>query len=130
MQAVMTRNLIDEEMRYRLIRKIEANPQVSQRELARELGISLGKVNYCLKALIEVGLIKVGNFAKAPNKRDYAYCLTPAGAKEKAAITLRYLSLKQQQYDKLTQEIELLKKEVESKSQNASSSYQCEQPKR
>jgi EPS-associated MarR family transcriptional regulator len=108
----MTRNLIDEEMRYRLIRKIEANPQVSQRELARELGISLGKVNYCLKALIEVGLIKAGNFVRASNKRDYAYCLTAAGVKEKAAMTRRFLETKQQQYDQLKREIEQLKKDI------------------
>lgn len=108
----MSRSAIDEETRYRLIKKIETNPDISQRELASELGISLGKVNYCLKALINIGLVKAGNFARASNKTDYAYCLTPAGVKEKAAMTIRFLERKQQQFDQLKKEIEQLKGEV------------------
>jgi EPS-associated MarR family transcriptional regulator len=114
----MTPRLIDDETRYRLIKQIEKTPEISQRELAAELGLSLGKVNYCLKALIGVGLIKAGNFARSSNKVGYAYFLTPAGAKEKAAMTIRFLEAKQQQYDMLRKEIELLKKEIAERDEN------------
>lgn len=109
---VMQRKVLDEETRYRLIKKIEANPQLSQRELAKELGISLGKVNYVLKALVDVGWVKAGNFARSANKVGYAYCLTPIGIKEKAEITKRFLIAKQEQYEMLKREIEDLELEA------------------
>lgn len=108
----MQNTVIDNETHYWLLKKIEANPKISQRELAKELGISLGKVNYCLKALVNVGLVKVGNFVRSNNKSGYAYSLTPAGVKEKTAVTLRFLKYKQKQYEQLRLEIEKLKKEA------------------
>jgi EPS-associated MarR family transcriptional regulator len=84
----------------------------SQRQLAEELGFSLGKLNYCLPALIDKGLVKAENFRQAKNKRRYIYQLTPAGLKEKAAVTLRFLKQKQKEYEKIKLELEQLKKEV------------------
>ncbi len=103
---------LNDEVRLRLLRKLAENPNASQRELAQALGISLGKVNYCLKALISVGWIKVGNFAKSNNKIKYAYVLTPDGIKEKSKITARFLKYKQNQYELLKAEIESLQREI------------------
>lgn len=103
---------INDETRVRILRLVAENPNASQRELAEELGISLGKLNYCLKALIGVGWIKAGNFARSTNKIGYAYVLTPSGIKEKSQITARFLKFKQDQYELLKQEIEVLIKEV------------------
>jgi EPS-associated MarR family transcriptional regulator len=103
---------LDDEIRYRLIKIIESNPNISQRDLAEQLGISLGKANYCLKALIDVGWIKVGNFARSKKKLGYAYTLTPAGIKEKAVVTIRFLRAKQEQYERLKKEIVDLKLEA------------------
>lgn len=109
----MENPVIDEETRYRLIQKIEINPEVSQRELAAELGVSLGKVNYCLKAMINVGWVKAGNFVRSNRKLGYAYVLTPAGLKEKTRITARFLKNKQMQYELLRAEIAKLEVELE-----------------
>lgn len=103
---------MDEEIHYRLMRALERNPRLSQRELARELGISLGKANYCLKALIEKGLVKARNFSSNPNKMGYAYILTPSGIEEKASITMRFLRRKVDEYERLEREIEHLRREV------------------
>ena len=103
---------MDDELRYRLLKHIEKNPEQSQRELAKTVGISLGKTNFCLRALVDVGLVKVENFAKSKNKLNYAYILTPKGISEKAAVTMRFLSSKQKQYRELEKEIEALKKET------------------
>jgi EPS-associated MarR family transcriptional regulator len=84
----------------------------SQRQLAEELGFSLGKLNYCLKALIDKGLVKAENFRQAKNKRRYIYQLTPAGLKEKAAVTVKFLKQKQNEYEQIKQEINQLQKEV------------------
>ncbi|HEY7772618.1 MAG TPA: MarR family EPS-associated transcriptional regulator [Marinagarivorans sp.] len=108
----MSDPVITDEVRLQLLRKLEADPNLSQRELAGELGVSLGKVNYCIKALAQVGWIKAGNFARSKNKAGYAYLLTPKGVAEKAALTTRFLEYKQKQYDSLKQEIEELKLEV------------------
>jgi len=105
---------LDEDARYRAIKKIEENPELTQRELANELGISLGKVNYILKALIAVGWVKVDNFARSRSKAGYAYLLTPKGVVEKAKLTSKFLEAKQQQYIALQAEIEKLRDEVES----------------
>lgn len=91
------------------MRLIEVNPSVSQREIARSLGISLGAVNYCLSALIDVGFVKVRNFRASNNKRRYAYIQTPKGAAEKAALTADFLQRKVREYEALKAEIESLR---------------------
>ena len=101
-----------EETRYRLLKLLNENPNLSQRQLADETGVSLGKVNYCLKALIKTGLIKVGNFRRSNNKVAYAYLLTPKGVTAKAKITVDFLKRKQHEYESLIQEIEVLKQEA------------------
>jgi len=104
--------MLDESTRYRLLKLLEANPGLSQRELAKELGISLGKVNFCLSALIEKGLLKASNFRNTKNKLAYMYLLTPAGVEEKARVTIRYLKLKMQEYENLRTEIDELRHEA------------------
>ncbi|MEW6712397.1 MAG: MarR family EPS-associated transcriptional regulator [Candidatus Riflebacteria bacterium] len=101
-----------EEIDCNLIKAIAETPALPQRRLAEQLGCSLGKINYCLKALIEKGLIKVENFYNNENKRSYAYKLTPAGVEEKARLTVRFLRRKMQEYDRLKDEIIELQKEV------------------
>lgn len=108
----MKNDAVPEETRLQLMRLLEQNSDLSQRELAKQMGVSLGKVNYCLKALVAVGWVKAGNFARSSNKAGYAYALTPAGLKQKAALTVRFLECKQQQYDLLKREIEQLRQEV------------------
>jgi len=96
----------------RLMRLIGGNPQVSQRQLARQLGLSVGKVNYLLKALVERGMVKAHNFRSNDHKANYAYYLTPAGMFAKAAMTRRFLARKLEEYDALRAEIEALQSEV------------------
>ena len=103
-----------DELRLRVLRALEANPELSQRELAKELGVSLGGVNYALKALVERGFVKVGNFHKLGNKAAYLYILTPLGVAEKASLTAAFLRRKLEEYEVLRQEIESLKGEVDS----------------
>ena len=102
------------EVRYRVMRAIEQNPNLSQRDLARELGISLGGVNYCIKALIEKGAVKVENFRASDSKLRYAYILTPDGISEKARMTGRFLQRKMREYDALKAEIDGLRREMDS----------------
>jgi EPS-associated MarR family transcriptional regulator len=104
-------NLESEEV-LRLLREINKSPEMTQRELSSSLGISLGKVNFLLNALIDKGHIKVDNFKKSNNKSAYLYFLTPKGAEEKARITYRFLRRKLREYDELEQEIRRLKQEV------------------
>lgn len=106
------RGRLNDEIHFRLLRVLESNPEISQRELARHLGVSLGKANYCLKALIDKGLIKVRNFGNNPNKLAYAYLLTPRGVEEKARITVHFLRRKVAEYEALEREIEQLRREV------------------
>ena len=96
----------------KVLRQIEANPEITQRELAQELGVSLGKANYCLKALIDRGWVKVNNFKNSSNKAAYAYLLTPSGLEEKAKITVRFLKQRMKDYEQLKQEIAELEAEV------------------
>ncbi|RHX91295.1 MarR family EPS-associated transcriptional regulator [Leptospira yasudae] len=103
---------MDDALRHKLLRILEENPEVNQREISEILGISLGKVNYCLKALMDKGWIKAKNFKNSKNKLAYAYFLTPMGIEEKARITVRYLKVKMQEYEHIRKEIEELKKEV------------------
>lgn len=100
-----------EETHFKVMRLLEANPDLTQRELAKELGLSVGGLNYCLKALIEKGLVKMKNFANSKNKFGYVYVLTPTGMAEKAAITQRFLQRKMDEYEALKVEIEALKAE-------------------
>ena len=102
-----------EEIQYKVIKLIEQDPEISQRDLSRELGVSLGKVNYCLKALVDKGWVKVGNFRNSENKLAYAYILTPHGAAEKARITVRFLRRKVNEYETIRAEIEELRREVD-----------------
>ncbi len=88
-----------------LLRKIKNKPESSQRELAEELGFSLGKLNYCLKALKAKGLIKMSNFKKNPDKINYIYVLTPRGISEKTKLTINFMRLKMKEYDELKNEI-------------------------
>jgi EPS-associated MarR family transcriptional regulator len=95
------------------MRALEERPEVSQRELARELGLSLGKTNYCLRALIEKGWVKARNFRDSGNKLAYAYVLTPSGLRAKASATLEFLVRKQREFAALEAEIERLRLEVD-----------------
>lgn len=97
----------------RVLRVLEATPSLSQRDLAAQTGMSLGSLNYCLKALMAKGLVKMQNFARSSNKFGYAYVLTPIGIVEKAAMTYRFLHRKQQEYAALHAEIEQLQKEID-----------------
>jgi EPS-associated MarR family transcriptional regulator len=104
-------NLTDE-LRYQLLRRLEQNPALTQRELAKELGISLGKANYCIKALIEKGWVEVDNFPHNQNKLGCVYLLTPRGLEEKTIVTLSFLKRKQQECKDLVAELEALHQEV------------------
>ena len=101
-----------QEAHFRVLRLLEGNPQMNQRDLAAAAGVSLGKTNYCINALLEKGLIKVQNFKSSKRKLAYAYLLTPAGIAEKAALTQRFLTRKMEEYDALKAEIDQLKQEA------------------
>ena len=101
-----------DELRLRILRLLEKHPEMSQREIARELGVSLGGVNYALKALIERGFVKAGNFGRSTNKSAYLYLLTPAGIAQKSALAATFLSRKLEEYEVLKREIKALKQEV------------------
>ena len=104
--------MLSDEYRYKILKRLEANPEISQRELAGELGISLGRVNYCIQALVEKGLVKANNFRNSKNKKGYAYLLTPRGIEDKAKITLEFLKIKLAEHEALTKEIKTLRKEA------------------
>ena len=101
-----------DEIQLRVLRLLQANPQMTQREMAEALGVSLGKTNFCIKALFQRGLIKLHNFQNSRHKLAYSYFLTPAGIAEKSAITARFLRLKMAEYERLRDEIESLQHEV------------------
>lgn len=103
---------LQEDTAFRVMRLLEENPDLTQRELADRLGISVGGLNYCLKALMQKGLVKMKNFANSKNKFGYAYVLTPMGLAEKAALTTQFLQRKIQEYEALKAEIDALKVEV------------------
>jgi len=106
------RSKVQEDVRFRVLRLLHDNPELSQRDLAEAVGISNGSAHYLLSALLDKGLIKLGNFTAAQDKRRYAYILTPTGIAEKAAITKRFLERKIQEYDALKAEIEALRDEL------------------
>ena len=103
--------LFKDEEYFNIIRKISKDSNISQREISTELGISLGKVNYCLRALKEKGFIKIKNFKKSENKMKYFYILTPKGISEKTKITIRFMKQKIREYDELKKEIKKHNKE-------------------
>lgn len=105
--------MFDDTTSYGLLKTLEHNPSLSQRDLAKRLGISLGKVNFCLNALVEKGCLKVNNFRNSDNKLAYAYLLTPRGVEEKARITVHFLQYKMQEYEQLRAEIKALKREAQ-----------------
>ena len=101
------------DIRLDLLRRLESNPKYTQRELSQEMGVSLGKVNYCIKKLTEKGLIKLTNFTHNPNKMGYAYLLTPSGIEEKSRLTFSFLKRKIVEYEILKKEINALQLESE-----------------
>jgi|SRR6266480_2582607 len=103
---------LDEEIRYRLLKYLGEHPEATQRELARELGMSLGKANYCLKALMRKGWVKARNFRNSKKKAAYLYILTPTGIEEKVNVTSDFLRRRVVEYDLLSKEIERLTAEV------------------
>ena len=107
--------MLDEATHYSLLKTLEENPGLSQRELAKQLGVSLGKVNYCLNKLIEKGSLKINNFRNSQNKMAYAYLLTPQGIELKARMTVQFLKRKMQEYERLRAEIEALQREAAEK---------------
>lgn len=104
--------MLTDEYRYKILNLVQAKPEISQRELAKNLGISLGKANFCLKALMEIGLLKATNFRNSKNKLAYMYLLTPNGVEEKSRITMRFLKAKMQEYELLKAEINQLMQET------------------
>ena len=104
--------MLDDETHYKVLRLLEANPSASQRDVAQELGVSLGKVNFCVKALVEKGLIKVANFKNCHNKAAYMYLLTPRGIELKSKLAVRFLRQKVREYEALQAEIRLLRREA------------------
>jgi len=101
------------EERLKLIRLIERNPAITQRELAQALGVSVGKTNYLLRALVEKGLVKMRSFKSSDNKAKYLYYLTPGGMEEKMRLTYHFLRRKTEEYERLQAEIEFLEKDIE-----------------
>jgi EPS-associated MarR family transcriptional regulator len=103
----------NQDIRLDLLRKLESNPEFTQRELSRGMGVSLGKVNYCMKKLTEKGWVKLTNFSHNPNKMGYAYLLTPSGIEEKSRLTFSFLKRKLIEYEVLKKEINALQLESE-----------------
>lgn len=100
-----------EEIQLQVLRAIDLNPELTQRQLANILGVSLGKAHYCVKALVDKGLVKMGNFSHSQKKLGYAYLLTPKGMKSKAALAAHFLERKMAEYEELRQEIECAAKD-------------------
>jgi len=104
--------VLNDENRYKLLKLLHENPEMNQREIASALGLSLGKANFCLRALIEKGWIKVGNFSRSSNKKAYVYLLTLKGIEEKTQVTKEFLARKEKEYEELRAEIEDLQNEA------------------
>ena len=105
--------MLSDEMRYKLLKLLDANPRLSQRDVARELDISLGRVNYCLQALVRKGWIKASRFTNSRNKAAYMYLLTPRGMEAKMRLTFEFLRIKLREYETLRDEIEQIRREAE-----------------
>jgi EPS-associated MarR family transcriptional regulator len=104
--------MTDNELHYYILKQLEDNPHMTQRQLAEVLGVSLGKTNYLIRSLLDVGWLKLGNFRRSNNKMGYAYILTPRGLADRAEVTQRFLETKRAEYDRLSSEIEALELEV------------------
>ena len=104
--------MTDNELHYYILKQLEDNPHMTQRQLAEVLGVSLGKTNYLIRSLLDVGWLKLGNFRRSNNKMGYAYILTPRGLADKAEVTQRFLERKRAEYERLASEIEALELEV------------------
>ena len=100
------------EIQLKVLRRLQQTPEVSQRVLAKELGISLGSINFCFQALVEKGWVKMQNFSQSPNKLRYAYLLTPTGVAQKSKLTAEFMKRKVAEYEALQLEIEILKSEI------------------
>ena len=103
---------MQDEITYKLLKSIDNDPHLSQREIAQKMGVSLGKTNYCLKALLDKGFIKIRNFYNHKQKKAYIYILTPNGIEEKAQVTYRFLQRKIDEFEIIKEEIESLKSET------------------
>lgn len=108
------RTKLQEDTHFRVLRLLQENPEMSQRELAEAVGVSVGGIHYVMNALIDKGLVKLGNFTAAEDKRRYAYVLTPKGIARRAALTREFMVRKMEEYEALREEIELLSSELES----------------
>ena len=101
--------------KYKLLKSLQQDANLTQRQLSKELGISLGKVNYCLQSLVKKGFIKINNFKNSKNKTQYSYLLTPTGIEEKTKLTIEFLKIKTKEYEALKEEVEKLKNAKTSK---------------
>lgn len=109
----LTRRIsLQEDIQFQVLRRLYEAPDVTQRTLAKELGISLGSINFCFQALVDKGWVKMQNFSRSKHKMGYVYLLTPAGVAEKSVLTARFLKRKQKEYEILHAEIEQLKAEI------------------
>lgn len=104
--------MIKTEIHLDLLRKLEISPELTQRELSKEMGVSLGKINYCMQKLIEKGWVKISNFSNNPSKVSYIYLLTPQGIEQKGKLTISFLKIKLEEYEVLKKEINKLKKDA------------------
>jgi EPS-associated MarR family transcriptional regulator len=102
----------NKQSQYQILKSLEKDPDYTQRQLSKDLDISLGNVNYCLKNLVEKGFVKIDNFRKSKNKTQYSYLLTPKGIEEKAKLTIEFIKIKTQEYNRLKNEIKDLKSEA------------------
>jgi EPS-associated MarR family transcriptional regulator len=109
------RDALQEDMRYRILRLLEENPELSVRDIAASVGVSNGSAYYCLKSMVDKGMVKLGNFTASGHKGRYAYVLTPRGIAAKAVLMARFLKRKLEEYDDLKREIEALKRELGNK---------------
>ena len=115
---------LNEDKYFRLMRILEVTPDISQREMAKALGVSFGSINYCLNALIDKGLVKIQNFNQNQNKFGYVYLLTPKGIAEKASLTSNFLKRKMEEYEALKLEIETLKSEIDIKTMESFTTHE------
>ena len=102
----------NKQSQYQILKSLEQDSNYTQRQLSKDLDLSLGKVNYCLKNIVEKGFVKINNFKNNKNKRQYSYLLTPKGIEEKAKLTMEFIRIKTQEYEQLKDEIESLKIDV------------------
>lgn len=121
----MANSSLREDLRFKVLRTLENNPNISHRQLANEIGVSVGAVNYCMRALIDKGHLKVQNFRTSKNRLAYAYLLTPRGIREKSILATRFLNRKLNEYNMLRKEIEAVRAEIDG--QNNSSDAATDQ---